>query len=112
SSINEPHPPSTTLFPYTTLFRSEEKTYMIREAIAAGHSQYGMQTFDQSLFNLFQSGLITLDEAYRNATNADEFRMRASGILSAEQAVKDIDRIGHVSNAPAQTRPELKEVKA
>src|SRR5205085_9302137 len=84
SSINEPHPPSTTLFPYTTLFRSEEKTYMIREAIAAGHSQYGMQTFDQSLFNLFQSGLITLDEAYRNATNADEFRMRASGILSAE----------------------------
>ncbi|OLE55762.1 MAG: type IV pili twitching motility protein PilT [Acidobacteria bacterium 13_1_20CM_3_53_8] len=91
---------------------NEEKTYMIREAIAAGHSQYGMQTFDQSLFNLFQSGLITLDEAYRNATNADEFRMRASGILSAEQAVKDIDRIGHVSNAPAQSRPELKEVKA
>ncbi|HMF55647.1 MAG TPA: type IV pilus twitching motility protein PilT [Pyrinomonadaceae bacterium] len=91
---------------------NEEKTYMIREAIAAGHSQYGMQTFDQSLFNLFQSGLITLDEAYRNATNPDEFRMRASGILSAEQAVKDIDRIGNVSTAPAQSRLEPKEVKA
>ena len=60
---------------------------MIREAIAAGTSQYGMQTFDQSLFNLFQSGLISMDEALRNASNADEFRMRLSGILSSEQAI-------------------------
>ena len=30
---------------------NEEKTYLIREAIAAGTSQYGMQTFDQSLFH-------------------------------------------------------------
>ena len=29
---------------------NEEKTYLIREAIAAGASQYSMQTFDQSLF--------------------------------------------------------------
>src|SRR5207248_2852617 len=34
---------------------NEEKTYLIREAIAAGTSQYGMQTFDQSLFHLYQS---------------------------------------------------------
>jgi twitching motility protein PilT len=66
---------------------NEEKTFMVREAIAAGTSQYGMQTFDQSLFNLFQSGLITMQEALRNASNADEFRMRAAGIMSAEQAI-------------------------
>ena len=66
---------------------NEEKTYLIREAIAAGTSQYGMQTFDQSLFRLFQSGLISLDEALHNASNVDEFRMRVSGILSAEQAM-------------------------
>jgi Tfp pilus assembly ATPase PilU len=46
-----------------------------------------MQTFDQSLFHLFQSGLISLEEALHNASNADEFRMRVSGILSAEQAM-------------------------
>jgi twitching motility protein PilT len=68
---------------------NEEKTSLVREAIAAGTSQYGMQTFDQSLFNLFQSGLITLEEALRNASNADEFRMRVAGILSAEQAIGD-----------------------
>src|SRR6202453_1020338 len=30
-----------------------DKTRMIRDAIAAGTSQYGMQTFDQSLFDLY-----------------------------------------------------------
>jgi twitching motility protein PilT len=70
---------------------NEEKTYLIREAIAAGTSQYGMQTFDQSLFNLFQSGLISLEEAIHNASNADEFKMRVSGILSAEQAMNSMN---------------------
>jgi twitching motility protein PilT len=73
---------------------NEEKTYMIREAIAAGTSQYGMQTFDQSLFHLYQSGLITLEEALRNASNADEFLMRASGIQSStERAKEEMERI-------------------
>jgi len=69
---------------------NEEKTYMMREAIAAGTSQYGMQTFDQSLFHLFQSGMISMEEALHNASNADEFRMRVSGILSAEQAMNSV----------------------
>ncbi|HEY0003364.1 MAG TPA: type IV pilus twitching motility protein PilT [Pyrinomonadaceae bacterium] len=68
---------------------NEDKTTQMREAIAAGTSQYGMQTFDQSLFHLYQSGLITMEEALRNASNPDEFRMRASGILSGS----DRDRI-------------------
>ena len=66
---------------------NEEKTSLIREAIAAGSSQYGMQTFDQSLFHLVQAGLITIEEALHNATNVDEFRMRSAGILSSEQAI-------------------------
>jgi twitching motility protein PilT len=76
---------------------NEEKTYLIREAIAAGVSQYGMQTFDQSLFRLFQSGLISTDEALHNASNVDEFKMRVSGILSAEQAM--------ISMSPATAGP-------
>jgi len=66
---------------------NEEKTYLIREAIANGASQYAMQTFDQALFRLFQSRQITLEEAIHNATNPDEFNLRVSGILSAEQAI-------------------------
>ena len=68
---------------------NEEKTTLIRDAIAAGTSQYGMQTFDQSLFNLFQSGLITMEEALRGASNPDEFRMRVAGISSGSEQAKD-----------------------
>src|SRR5207247_3756250 len=71
---------------------NEEKTSLIREAIANGASQYSMQTFDQSLFHLLQSRQITLEEAIHNATNADEFKMRVSGIFSGE---KSIDSSGH-----------------
>ncbi len=78
---------------------NEEKTSLIRDAIAAGTSIYGMQTFDQSLFNLFQSGLITLEEALRGASNPGEFRLRISGIRSAsDQAKEDMERVTTVSN--------------
>jgi twitching motility protein PilT len=66
---------------------NEDKTYLIREAIAAGTSQYGMQTFDQSLFHLLQSRLITQEEALHNATNPDEFKMRVSGIYSKDDTL-------------------------
>jgi twitching motility protein PilT len=86
---------------------NEEKSNLIREAIAAGTSQYAMQTFDQSLFNLFQSGLISMDEALRNASNADEFRMRVSGILSSEQAMEGSQGMPQIrpgTSSPADER--------
>jgi len=86
---------------------NEEKSSSIREAIAAGTSQYAMQTFDQSLFNLLQSGLISMEEALRNASNADEFRMRMSGILSSEQAINGAQGMPQVSpsnSSPADER--------
>ncbi len=68
---------------------NEEKTPLIRDAIAAGRSQYGMQTFDQSLLDLFQSRLITMEEALRGASNPDEFRMRVSGICTTNDQAKE-----------------------
>ena len=67
----------------------EDKTKSIRDAIAAGTSQYGMQTFDQSLFYLYQSGLINLDEALRGSTNPDEFRLRLAGIHNTTTIAKE-----------------------
>jgi twitching motility protein PilT len=78
---------------------NEEKTSLMRDAIAAGTSQYGMQTFDQSLFALHHAGLITMEEALRGASNPDEFRLRVSGIRSAsDQAKEDMERVTTVSN--------------
>jgi twitching motility protein PilT len=86
---------------------NEEKTYLIREAIANGASQYGMQTFDQSLFRLLQSRLITMEEAMHNATNPDEFKMRVSGIISADQPLDDSSQTG----APERDEREMVIVK-
>ncbi|MGE5205522.1 MAG: type IV pilus twitching motility protein PilT [Chlamydiota bacterium] len=66
-----------------------EKTRMIREAIAAGTSQYGMQTFDQSLWDLCQQNLITYDTALENASNADDFKLRAQGISSTSDMARN-----------------------
>ncbi len=78
---------------------NEEKTTQIRDAIAAGTSQYGMQTFDQSLFYLYQSGLITLEEALRGSTNPDEFRLRLAGIQNTSAMAKEeMERQSNVGN--------------
>ncbi len=61
---------------------NKEKTKLIRDAIAQGTSQYGMQTFDQSLYNLYRQELISYEEALRQATNPDEFKLRVAGIQS------------------------------
>ncbi|MBI5695235.1 MAG: type IV pilus twitching motility protein PilT [Nitrospirae bacterium] len=59
-----------------------EKTRQIHDVIAAGGSQYGMQTFDQSLLGLFNKGLITYEEALRRSTNPDDFALKIRGIQS------------------------------
>jgi twitching motility protein PilT len=67
---------------------NKDKTKYIREQIKLGTSQYGMQTFDQSLYQLYKNGLITLDEALRRASNPDEFKLKLQGV----QFTADISR--------------------
>ena len=57
----------------------KDRTHQISDAIAAT-SQYGMQTFDQSIFSLHQQGLISYEEALRWASNVDEFKLKVQGI--------------------------------
>ena len=66
-----------------------DKTRMIRDAIAAGTSQYGMQTFDQSLYDLYQQGLISYETALENASNPDDFKLRVQGISGTADATRD-----------------------
>ncbi|HHL39945.1 MAG TPA: type IV pilus twitching motility protein PilT [Deltaproteobacteria bacterium] len=58
----------------------KEKTKDIYDAIAKGHTNYGMQTFDQSLMSLLNKGLISYDEAIRQASNAADFDLKIKGI--------------------------------
>ncbi|MEW6739923.1 MAG: type IV pilus twitching motility protein PilT [Nitrospirota bacterium] len=66
-----------------------EKTIALRDVIAQGKNLYGMQTFDQSIFDLLQAGLITYDEAMRQATNPSDFALKVKGIQSAGDVVTE-----------------------
>ncbi len=67
----------------------KDKTHMIQGAIAQGTSQYGMQTFDQSIFSLYSQGKVTLDEALKWASNVDEFKLKVQGIATTADASRD-----------------------
>jgi len=67
----------------------KEKTHMINGAIASGTSQYGMQSFDQSIFGLYEQGLVSLDEALRWASNVDEFKLKVQGIATTTDMSRD-----------------------
>jgi len=47
----------------------------IKELISKSN-ELGMQTFDQALFNLFESGQITYEDALRNADSLNDLRLR------------------------------------
>src|SRR3989441_973345 len=71
---------------------NKDKTKLIHEAIAQGTSQYGMQTFDQSIHGLFKKELITMEEALRRASNPDEFKLKLRGIEStADVAQREME---------------------
>jgi twitching motility protein PilT len=71
---------------------NKEKTKLIKDAISAGTSQYGMQTFDQSIYILYKNGLITLEEALRRCSNPDEFKLKIQGIQStADQSREEME---------------------
>jgi len=67
----------------------KEKTKQIPEAIAQGFVSYGMQSFDQSLMQLYTKKLITYEEAMRQSTNPDDFALKVSGISSTSDSSWD-----------------------
>jgi twitching motility protein PilT len=63
--------------------RDLSKQLNIPDLIAEGSIQYGMQSFDQSLFHWFQQGVISYESAIFYATNPSEFALKVSGIDSS-----------------------------
>jgi twitching motility protein PilT len=63
--------------------REAKRTPEIPSAIAAGQVQYGMQTFDQCLLQLYRDNVVAYETAREAATNADDFDLKVRGIFSA-----------------------------
>ena len=59
-----------------------EKIPLLHALIGEGVTQYGMQTFDQSVLALLREGLITEEEALRNCNNPNELTLKLKGFAS------------------------------
>lgn len=78
-----------------------DKTGLIRDAIATGVSQYGMQTFDQSIYQLYRDGYISFEQGIKYSSNPDAFKLRVMGVQSTldialEQMEKEMVKVERV----------------
>lgn len=60
----------------------KDKAHLIPDTIAEGYTQYGSQTFDQSLYQLYKSDLISFEMALQFASNPDDFELKVAGGVS------------------------------
>ena len=84
----------------------KEKTKEILEAIAKGHTTYGMQTFDQSIMDLLNKGYISYEEALAQSSNPDDFALRVKGVTAtSEEGWKEFEK---AKDAPGKkSEPKL-----
>jgi twitching motility protein PilT len=84
-----------------------DKTVLIRDAIASGVSQYGMQTFDQSIYQLYKDGYISYEQGLRYSSSPDNFKLRVMGIRSTlDVALEDMEK--EMSKIEREEKPRKK----
>jgi twitching motility protein PilT len=57
-----------------------DRAHLIMPAICEGYTQYGSQSFDQSLLQLYKDDLVTFQIAKQSATNPDDFELKVKGV--------------------------------
>jgi twitching motility protein PilT len=78
---------------------------LLHQLIAEGVTQYGMQTFDQSVLALLREGLITEEEALRNCNNPNELALKLKGIAATSDRTWQPIEASEGSSAAAGQRP-------
>ncbi len=83
-----------------------DKINLVRDAIQAGVSEYGMQTFDQSIYYLYRGGFISYEQGMSYSSNPDGFKLRVQGVQSTlDIALEDMEKkMGRLEHHPALER--------
>jgi twitching motility protein PilT len=63
-----------------------------------------MQTFDQSLYDLLQQGLISYETALENASNPDDFKLRVQGISGTAESTREMEGSGSMGMGHSVSR--------
>ena len=78
----------------------ENRDYEIRDAIEAGKDHYKSQSFDQSILDLYNSGVISKEQAMENATSASDLELKINGLSS-----------GKITSAPTQSSADTQSAE-
>jgi len=62
------------------------RTHLIKTVIEESTTEYGMQSFDQSLLAWYNKGVITLEDALRFASSPTALQIKAKGIETSTEA--------------------------
>ena len=69
----------------------EERDVEIPDVLEAGRDHYKSQTFDQSIFDLYEEGVISKKTALNAATSASDLELIMSGLGSGKDIKKQLD---------------------
>ncbi len=81
------------------LILDQNRTSEIREFIAEGREQYGMQTFDQHLMDLVSQDIVEYDQALAHASNPSDFELQL-------KTFRRRSRMAPRPKAPAEAPPD------
>jgi twitching motility protein PilT len=84
-----------------------DKTPLIHSAVAEGVTQYGMQTFDQSVMQLLRDDLISEEEALKNCNNPNELALKLKGISATSDRLWQPVSSGDDGDGSTPARPGL-----
>ena len=73
-----------------------------------GSSEMGMVTFDQSLFGLFENGLISYEDAIKNADSQNELRLRIK--LDSKRAKRNLMEDEFVKGLKVEKKEEAGQI--
>ena len=80
------------------------KVQEIKEVMSRS-TRIGMKTFDQALYELYETGFISYEDALRNADSKNELRLRIK--LESKREVKNLDDGGTLSHGRRRTTGPL-----
>jgi twitching motility protein PilT len=87
------------------LIRDRNRVGEIRDYIAEGKDQYGMQTFDQHLMDLVESGEVTFEIARAAASNPSDFELQLKTLRRRSRSATAKEAAAAAKAAPATGGP-------